>query len=220
MLISFSQKFIFIHVQRTAGGSLINALRQYEHRPPASRLRKLATQTGLQRDPMKMYFRAHEPAVNVRRMLPNGMYEDYFSFTFVRNPYSWLVSVYEIIRQETEHRQHRIVVNMSGFREYVKWEASRGKRHQYKLLTSENGQVMVDFIGYFERLREDYDRVCRHLELPAVTALPHRHKRTPTDYREYYDDQTREIVAKHWDRDLEILGYDFDGLVNPRTSSI
>lgn len=220
MLISFSRKFVFIHVQRTAGGSLINALRQYEHRPPPTRLRKLTTQIGLQRDPTKMYFRAHEPALRVRRMLPDGMYEDFFSFAFVRNPYSWLVSLYEIIRQETEHRQHRVVAKMSGFREYLEWEATRGKRHQSPLLTDERGQVMVNYVGYFERLRGDYDRVCDQLDLPAMAALPHTHKRTPRDYREYYDDHTRELVSKHWHRDIGLFGYDFDGLVDPRPASI
>lgn len=73
---------------------------------------------------------------------------------------------------------------------------------------------MVNFLGHFERLREDYDKVCENLGLPPMDELPHKHKRTPRDYRDYYDDETREKVAQCWQRDIALFGYDFEGLVD------
>lgn len=213
MLISFSHRFIFLHVQRTAGGSTILALRRYEHRAPATNWNKLLSRTGFRRDPQKISFRTHETAVNVRRLLPKSMYDDFFSIAFVRNPWSWLVSLYEVIRQDPEHRHYGILTKMNDFREYVDWEVGRGKRYQYRLVADHEGQVMVNFLGRFERLREDYQRICEHLDIPPLDALPHTHKRTPADYREYYDGETREKVATHWQKDIALFGYTFDGLI-------
>jgi hypothetical protein len=215
--ISFSQKFIFIHVQRTAGGSLINALRPYEHRAPVTRWNKQISRAGLRRDPEKISFRTHATALDVRQLLPAGMYEEFFSFAFVRNPYSWLVSEFEVVRQNSDHRHYKHLVKMKGFGEYVDWEVRRAKRYQYPLVTDEEGQVMVDFLGHFERLREDYDKVCERLSLPSLDTLPHKHKRTPRDYRDYYDDEIRAKVAKFWKKDIALFGYDFDGLVGTQS---
>lgn len=214
MQISFSHKFIFIHVQRTAGGSLINALRPYEHRAPVTRWNKQVSRAGLRRNPKKISLRTHATALEVRRLLPPGMYEEFFSFAFVRNPYSWLVSEFEVVRQNPDHRHYKYLVKMHDFSEYVEWEVRRGKRHQYPLVTDEDGQVMVNFLGHFERLREDYDKVCENLGLSPVNELPHNHKRTPRDYRDYYDDESRDKVAQYWHRDIALFGYDFEGLVD------
>ena len=86
--------------------------------------------------------------------MPPGMYEEFFSFAFVRNPYSWLVSEFEVVRQNPDHRHYKYLKKMKDFSEYVEWEVRRGKRYQYPLVTDENGQVMVNFLGHFERLRE------------------------------------------------------------------
>ena len=214
MQISFSHKFIFIHVQRTAGGSLINALRPYEHRAPVTRWNKQLSRAGLRRDPMKVSFRTHETAANVRRLMPVGMYEEFFSFAFVRNPYSWLVSEFEVVRQNPDHRHYKFLVKMKDFREYIDWEVNRAKRYQYPLVTDEDGQIMVKFIGHFEHLRDHYEKVCGRLDLPSMETLPHKHKRTPMDYRDYYDDDTKALVAEHWRKDIELFAYDFEGLTD------
>lgn len=219
MQISFSHKFIFIHVQRTAGGSLINALRPYEHRAPVTRWNKQVSRAGLRRDPMKISFRTHETALDVRRLMPDGMFEEFFSFAFVRNPYSWLVSEFEVVRQDPNHRHYKHLVKMKDFHEYVDWEIRRDKRYQYPLVTDAEGQIMVDFIGRFERLREDYDKVCEHLKLPSIDKLPHKHKRTRADYREFYNDETREKVTENWQKDIALFGYNFEGLVDPDEQS-
>jgi len=35
---------------------------------------------------------------------------------------------------------------------------------------------------------------------------PSKHK----DFRDYYDSETIDKVAKHWRKDIELFGYDFD----------
>jgi hypothetical protein len=147
-------------------------------------------------------------------LLPAGMYEEFFSFAFVRNPYSWLVSEFEMVRQNPRHRHHKYVAKMKDFREYVDWEVQRGKRYQYPLVADDDGQIMVNFLGHFERLRQGYDKICEKLRIPSMAELPHEHKRTTTDYRDYYDGKTREKVAEYWQKDILLFGYDFEGLTD------
>ena len=109
---------------------------------------------------MKISFRTHETASNVRRLMPVGMYEEFYSFAFVRNPYSWLVSEFEVVRQNSDHRHYMALVKMKDFSEYIDWEVNRAKRYQYPLVTDEDGKIMVKFIGHFEYLRDDYEKVC------------------------------------------------------------
>lgn len=211
MLISFSHRFIFVHVQRTGGSSVIRTLEPYGYRAPVTPISKLLSRTGFIKDPKKIVFRTHETARRVRELLPAGMYEDFLTIAFVRNPWSWLVSLYEVFRKGPRHRHHKIVSKMKDFREYIDWEAARNSRFQYPLITDSGGEIIIDYLGRYERLQDDYAGLCKRLDID-VAPLPRENRRTFRDYREYYDDDTREKVAEYWRRDIDLLGYDFEGL--------
>jgi hypothetical protein len=74
-----------------------------------------------------------------------------------------------------------------------------------------HGAVVVDFIGRYERLGEDFVTACERIGI-APRALPHERRATDRkkDYRSYYSDETAELVARHFARDIELLGYRFD----------
>jgi hypothetical protein len=59
-------------------------------------------------------------------------------------------------------------------------------------------------------LAEDFANVCARLKIQAE--LPHVNVSEHRDYRTYYTPETREFVAKRFQRDIEMFGYDFDGL--------
>src|SRR5262249_40241617 len=81
---------------------------------------------------------------------------------------------------------------------------------QHTYVTDSRGRLLVDFIGYYERLQEDFARACARLgvraELPRANTSSHR------DYRSYYTPATCELVAAHFRKDIELVGYTFDGL--------
>lgn len=215
MLLSHSHRFLFVHTIRAGGTSVVRALEPYAHRPPEGRANKLLSKLGLVRDPDRIRLREHETALGARKLLPAELWEAYFKFAFVRNPWSWLVSVWMRLRTTESHRHHAAVAPLD-FPAYVDWEVGRNQRHQHAFVCDDEGRLIVDFVGRLESLRRDFDQVCRRIGVTGVK-LPHEgaRKREHSDYRAYYDDDLRQKVARHWARDVELFGYGFDPSPEP-----
>ena len=137
-------------------------------------------------------------------------YDDYFKFGFSRNPFDRLVSVYhgrtqgKLIAPDIELAKH-------SFKSSVKL-GNKGVMKHCPSLTSffcnQNFDVDMDFIGRFENYQEDFDIICDKIGIPRQQ-LPHKNKSKHKHYTEYYDDETREIVAKRYAKDIEYFGYEF-----------
>jgi hypothetical protein len=68
-------------------------------------------------------------------------------------------------------------------------------------------EVAVDFVGRFERLHEDWAKVCDRMGVYAVLPEPTnsaRHK----PYQHYYDDELEAKVRALYERDFEQFGYE------------
>lgn len=213
MLISHTHRFIFIHVDKAAGTSLQEALQPHAEPLAESSLRKrlallgpLCRVGGLHR---AVQFGEHVGALAVKRCLPAAIYDGYHKFAFVRNPWDRLVSRYHYLMKNTAHRHSRIVAAMSGFSEYARWEMTRNKPllHQHNYVCDADGRLIVDFVGRFESLHEDFAQVSARLGLEM--ALPHLNSTQRKTYHGYYDKALRDEVGRFFARDVELFGYAF-----------
>ena len=141
-------------------------------------------------------------------------YPDYFKFTFVRNPWDRLVSCYleKVIGQR---RWIEIFGPTPSFADFVRVvhgipdeEADIHYRSQYLNVTDGAGELVVDFVGRVENLQDDIRTVASVRDLEY--SLEHFRKsegRKP--YREYYDEETKNLVAERYVADIELFSYEF-----------
>ena len=208
MLLSSSHHFVFVHVPRTAGSSIVRVLAP-NCLPQSNALHnKLIYRLRVPALWRHCHFRHHERIQAIHARLPATMRNSLFSFAFVRNPYDWLVSLYEYQRQVPTHRKHARIASMD-FAAYVQHEISRNKRHQWHLLCDDQQRPLVHALGRYENLQQDFNRMCRHIGLSASN-LPQINPSRHRPYQDYYDAQLRGIVARHWQTDLQLFGYDFE----------
>lgn len=220
MLISHSRQFLFVHIAKTGGTSVRAALRRYRwsgHYAPAILLTSLMSQMTRPRHRLGIKFPRHAKAVAAKEMLPEPVFRSLFKFVFVRNPWDLQVSSWHHIRRE----KPGVLAGIDTFPQFLQYKFDPGRPYDFMLdisrelqsdyLVDLHGNVIVDFIGRYERLHEDFGAVCEHAGLPAIT-LPHERRAADReDYRRYYDSASADLVARHYAQDIERLGYGFDG---------
>jgi len=79
---------------------------------------------------------------------------------------------------------------------------------QLDWISDAEGRIVVDFVGRFENLQGDCQRVCDIIGIECT--LPHFNKtKRSRNYREYYSSRTKRIVRETYGRDIEAFGYEF-----------
>ena len=211
---------MFVHIDKAAGSNIQHALRPFMKTAGRSKLRRLPGLFGPLNRIGSLYkhleFSEHAPARRVEACLPPEVYASLYKFAFVRNPWDRLVSRHAYLLRKKEHAHSRTVNELGGFEPYLKWELALGPRngamrHQADYVTGTDGRLIVDFIGYFERLAEDFAMVCRRIGVRASLPSPKAHA-PRQDYRSFYTEETRDLVARAYARDIELFGYSFEGL--------
>ncbi len=228
MLISDRYRYLFVHLAKTGGTSIRAVLgrrRWFDSSFwPTLVCHRVSKLSGHR---IGCKIPRHAPIVVAKEMLPPPMFDRLFKFGFVRNPWGRIVSAYYHFQHE---RQDLLKANrLSGFADFTTWllrtplgESRRPalvlalRRPQREYLVDFDGTYLIDFVGYYENLQDDYRSILRTLKMPDQE-LPHKRKgQRRGDYRSHYTDATAEMVAEHFAVDLTAFGYRFD---SPTTAS-
>jgi hypothetical protein len=210
MLISDTHEFIFVHNYKVAGSSIKSALAPYATapRPYAGWVRRQLDKIGL------LEISDHPSHLKAKEIKKRGpaRWEQYFTFGFIRNPWSWQVSLYAYMLENENHRQHELIHAMDSFDEYIEWRVSKAKVLQSEFFCDERGNVIVDAIGRLESIQDDFQAICDVLGIDAT--LPHENSSSHRDYREYYSDHSKKLIEEHFSEDVKRFGYAFEGTLS------
>lgn len=210
MLISDRQKFIFLRVRKVASTSMRDILRPLCVPVPTGRLAHLKSRARLEWDYHKYVFRAHDDILAARQRMPDELFERYFKFAFVRNPWARLVSEYEFLLKRPKHGRHKRVKNLKSFSDFIHMQIPRKDAYQSNVLCDNDGKLLMDFIGKLENVDKDWQTVCQRIGIDEQL-LPRKNVTQHVPYQDYYDADSAELVGRYWARDIEMFGYEFGG---------
>jgi hypothetical protein len=209
MLISDSNQFIFLRMRKVASTSMKVRLLPLCLPRPTGRLAHLKSRAWLEWDYHKYVCRAHDDIMAAQRRMPAEVFDRYFKFAFVRNPWARLVSEYEFLLERPAHGRHSRVKKLDNFKQFIQMQIPRKDAYQINMLSNRKGDLLMDFVGKLENLQNDWRTVCERIGVP-YQALPRSNATEHRHFQDYYDSESRRLVARHWCREIELFEYSFD----------
>lgn len=189
-MICHVNKFIFVHIPKCGGTTIENIFNGWH---------KWKTN-----DKLIGENRQHYKLTQILELNPSC--NNYFRFTFIRNPYDRIVSEYHYLKRKFPEK---VKITFKEFCADLDRNLDLYAGHYHKLtMVDYFDNYPVDFIGRVETMQRDWDVICELIgipfnELKKENTTKHKH------YTEYYDDETRQIVADKYSKDLEYFGYEF-----------
>jgi len=215
-LISHHDKCLFVHVPKCAGQSIENFFLQragldWNTRAPLLLRPNDVPELG---PPRLAHLKAHEYVE--KKWMTQDQFDEYFKFTFVRNPWDRVASFYRFLGFD------RFASFPTFVRKHLPVQLQKKGWFlcpQADYLYDRDHRLLVDFVGRFETLSKDFETACGRMgiedaKLPHVndsrTARPGlknwlRPRARP--YREMYDAQTERLVADYYAADIDAFQY-------------
>ena len=183
--INHKKRFVFIHIPKTAGNSIKQAL-------------GLDRSVTLHKRPTKL--------------CSKNIWEKYFTFTFVRHPIDRLISSYSYHAQETYNGNlNKKIKNLENLslNEYF----NRMNRVSHILITPQINHIThkysntdIDYIGKFENINKDFEYISSHLDinnkLPYLNKTEHKHINISNN--------NLERIVKFYEADFVTFDYNMD----------
>lgn len=171
---------MFYHMPKTAGSSINDILLKY-------------ADTAHVNEPKITRSITHVP-VDVTWDKYNG--SQYFSFTFVRNPYSRVVSHYNFLT--------KLGYIDKPFKDFILDKEPT----QFRLLNL-NGKIPLSFVGKFENLEKDFNHIADKINIiERYPDLGYIYQSKKVDYKKYYTEELKHLVDDIHDNDFKYFGYE------------
>ena len=208
MRISHTYKFVFIAITRTGSTSIRSALDPF---------------TDITSTPEGAFWHHTNPQKLKEEFDKRDWdWNSYFKFAFVRNPWDRLVSTYFYDKKKLGENVEEIKQMSALHREWIEGLESLHQKYpsfcefacapthqcQKDVLYDKDENMLVDFIGRFESIEEDFDFICKKIGIEAslkkLNSTEHPH------YSRLYDSNSIEQVRKICRKDIDFFNYKFE----------
>ena len=209
MIISHKYKFIFFAVPKTATHAIRFALRPHLGPEDEEHVFKFKP-SKLNIPEFKDRKNGHFTVEEIKPFLSDEIWETYFKFSFVRNPYDRFISLcfyhYKALNNSPDHLD-QMLFNIANLPLETR---PRQFRSQSKYLFDSEGSTPLDIIGRFESIQEDFDRICERLEIPQ-SDLQRVNTSSHNKYLSYYEsNEFKDLIETRYQDDLNNFNYSFD----------
>ncbi|MCR8723137.1 sulfotransferase domain-containing protein [Frigidibacter sp. ROC022] len=215
MIISPGRRYILVHIPKTGGTALSLALEARARAddiligdtPKArARRRRLAALTPRGR------LWKHSTLADIEGVVAPDDLERYFVLTLVRNPWDRVVSYYHWLRAQGFEHPAVALAKRHDFTRFLTepWMQDSLRQASYgSYVTDSRGRERCRLFARIERLAEDLLPFEEHLGFRIGPVPRHNESSRDRDYRIYYTDETRQIVAATAGKDIARFGYNF-----------
>lgn len=221
MRLSWSHKFLYISIHKTASESVRELLDPYSdvkscgdkqtfcyHHIPAKK--------------MKYYFDQRFHKAKEKK----ADWNSFFKFTTVRNPWDRKLSTYSYLKRKAidfkkadmgydptwfVEKTLKIDSECPTFKQYLSkyCEPNKKRNRQVDWVLDNHGNGMLDFVGKVENLEADLKYAFKKIGLP-VPKIVHNNKSDHIPYTEIYDEQWMiDKVKERYIDDINYFNYEF-----------
>lgn len=234
MLLSHGKRFIYTKTVKTAGTSVESYFEPFCMRPgewqfshgrqeSVSDAGIIGVRTGSPLDIQGAVFWNHMPAKTIRALLGDEIWNGYFKFCAVRNPFDKMVSAFRFFSDSRKEKPTRLRVYLSNLRSALA-PSSRSNQlradfenwlHTIPMPLDRNkyvidGTFCMDAVIKFEELNDGLAQVCGRLGIdfqPKAVPTLKMSERSPVPLEAYYTPTSLKLVEDAYAYELEKFGY-------------
>ncbi len=211
-MISYEGNFIFFHNPKAAGSSVIRKILEESKYSCILNKNNQALVDYLSKQNILWPNHAHPKMI--RDFLRPEVYQQYFKFSFVRDPRSRLLSTYFYTKQKEQKLYEKQSISLPKFNRdilesenFEDWIINFNNLPEPQIsFFTDNGEMLVDFIGKTELLSSELNKIKSILQIndTEVESLnTSQHKSCDA----YFTEKMNQIVREKYADDFLFFGY-------------
>lgn len=206
MIISPNHKYVFVAVPKTGTHAVRQALRPHMSPGDMEQVGLFVKRQFPIADLAKLGH-GHISLEQLRKFMDPAKFAEYFKFAFVRNPFDRFISYCSFITREGNafktdpQKVMRRILAEPPSEHVLFWPQST-------FVVDGSGNLLTDYVGRVETMQQSFEFIASKIGIPAVQ-LEKVNATERSAYRDYYDQELIDGVAKLYADDLRLFGYDF-----------
>ena len=206
MIISPNHKYVFAAVPKTGTHAVRQALRPHMGAGDMEQVGLFVKRQFPIPDLAKVGH-GHISLEQLRKFMDPAKFAEYFKFAFVRNPFDRFISYCSFVTRDggafktDPQKVMRRILSKPPSEHVLFWP-------QNTFLVDGSGNLLTDYVGRVETMQESFEFIASKIGIPAVQ-LDKVNATERSAYRDYYDQELIDGVAKLYADDLRLFGYDF-----------